>query len=692
MTRQLKIETLEARKLLAADLLLASDVENYLADQVTIPVEVATDQHGPEDHHEDDDEHDQFCCCSACRGLDPVARNTGSSGDWNPGTARGITHTVTVQPVVVSNSDGSNTAGYFGNASQEAAIKEFIDQIWAQAGIDVDWLQPNFWNNTTANVGNGSANNRRPTGDLTTIVNSGDSAGVGSSDPLILDMYFVEISAGFTLLGDNYANGLAFLGGNGSTLHVGDSLVSWTAGQQTAARVVAHEIGHNLGLGHVIDDPNLMDDGELLTSSQISTTLASSFSVPLPANRSPVVSSAIPDQSASVNSPDVVFNLANRFSDPDGDALTYTVSVSGDSATGSISNGVLTLDYVDGRFGETQISVTASDGRGESVTDVFEVTVEAETFTADFNGDQQDDLLVWSGGKWLLVSSPSGQEAAQLVGGWANTVEWTNVGIGDFNGDGRDDVVGRTGGQWWLGISTGTSIVTQYWGSWSPNVAWQNVSIADFNDDGLSDIAGREGGNWWIAVSNGSTFQTQYWGSWSHLVDWQDVSFGDYNNDGRTDIAGREGGNWWIATSTGSSLQTSYWGSWAYEVAWEDVSVGDFNGDGFADLAGRTSGNWWVSLSNGSRFQNQYWGAWSNAVNWEDAVAADVDGDGDTDILARTGGGWWLAQANGSTFNTTYWNGWVNSDWSSVSFGDFDGNGALDLSALYLGNHIVYRT
>lgn len=198
-----------------------------------------------------------------------------------------ITERVTVQPIIVSNDDGSNTAEYFGTPSQQAEIIGFVNQIWAQAGIEVSFLTPNTWNNTFANVGT-SAPAPRPTSDLNTIVTTGDAAGVGHVDPLVLDIYFVEIAAGFPNTSENTANGLAFRPGNGVSQHVGDNLPGFLGGREVIASVVSHEIGHNLGLPHIVEIENLMqaggspNPGERLNASQISTALASNFSVAVP--------------------------------------------------------------------------------------------------------------------------------------------------------------------------------------------------------------------------------------------------------------------------------------------------------------------------------------------------------------------------------------------------------------------------
>ncbi len=197
----------------------------------------------------------------------------------NPSLA--ISEVVNVQAIIVSDTDGTNTSGFFGTAGQQSIIEGFIDTIWSQAGIDINFLPANTWNNTFANSGSGTATVARPGSDLNTIVADGVSAGVANSDPNVINMYFVNIAAGFVLKDANSAAGLAFIGSNGITQYVGNSLPGFLGGQEVIAGVVSHEIGHNLGLGHILEFENLMDSstGQRLNSSQISTALASNFSV-----------------------------------------------------------------------------------------------------------------------------------------------------------------------------------------------------------------------------------------------------------------------------------------------------------------------------------------------------------------------------------------------------------------------------
>jgi len=200
--------------------------------------------------------------------------------------AQAITQLVTVQPIVVSDNGGANTAEFFGNAAQQLSIESLIDTIWAQAGIDVSFLAATSYNNTFANQGN---SNPRPTSDLNTIVNDADVAGVTNANPNIINIFFVNVAAGFTTLSENSAAGLAFVGGNGITQYIGSNLLGFLGGREVIASVVAHEIGHNLGLPHITEAFNLMqaggsaDPGEILNGSQITTALNSNLSTPVTA-------------------------------------------------------------------------------------------------------------------------------------------------------------------------------------------------------------------------------------------------------------------------------------------------------------------------------------------------------------------------------------------------------------------------
>ncbi len=218
---------------------------------------------------------------TGAEGLDLVSgAETFAFGDRTRTAEAQVTERVFIQPIIASNDDGSSTATFFGNAEQEFDIKRRIDEIYLQAGVDVEWLDPNEINSTFINFGNGDGT--RTSSDLEAIINQGDAAGVGNVDSNVLDFYFVDRVPAFGVQGTSTANGLAFVGGNGIAMHTGDNLPNSENGRSVAARVAAHEIAHNLGLRHVEDPVNLLDAGDQLNSQQIADVLDSRFTCGCP--------------------------------------------------------------------------------------------------------------------------------------------------------------------------------------------------------------------------------------------------------------------------------------------------------------------------------------------------------------------------------------------------------------------------
>ena len=105
-------------------------------------------------------------------------------------------------------------------------------------------------------------------------------------------------------------------------------------------------------------------------------------------NAAPVVANANPDQTATVGY-DFIYDATQAnaaFSDPDGDPLTYSISIAPDSAGLSAANGV--ISGAPASAGPRTVTVTANDGAGHTVSDAFtlEVGIDQDSVLAAFDG------------------------------------------------------------------------------------------------------------------------------------------------------------------------------------------------------------------------------------------------------------------------------------------------------------------
>lgn len=166
--------------------------------------------------------------------------------------ARPITHQVNVRLIETALSDGTSPVTMLGDPFQRAEIEANVDQIWSQAGIDVNFLPTVIrYNDSFALRGNVDPGGVRPVGDLTQILKGAASAGgILHPNSAVINLVMVDVVPGFSARGESWAGGLGHVGLNGIAMNVGENLLASPGGRQSVAALLAHEIGHNLGLRH----------------------------------------------------------------------------------------------------------------------------------------------------------------------------------------------------------------------------------------------------------------------------------------------------------------------------------------------------------------------------------------------------------------------------------------------------------
>lgn len=179
-----------------------------------------------------------------------------------------------------------------------------------------------------------------------------------------------------------------------------------------------------------------VESGDMLTVTEVGTGTtvititaedgkgsSDSYDFDFRVNAIPVVSSGIADQTYENSFGTDAIDIASSFSDADaGDVLSYSASTSANGVVDlSIANGTLTISEVGP--GTVNVTVTADDGFGGEISDVFEVVVNKIDQTISFNA-------------LTTVSEDVGTVAlsASASSGLAVTFESSNTSIASVSG------------------------------------------------------------------------------------------------------------------------------------------------------------------------------------------------------------------------------------------------------------------
>ncbi|MCW3465979.1 M57 family metalloprotease [Chitinophaga nivalis] len=263
---------------------------------------------------------------------------------------------------------------------------------------------------------------------------------------------------------------------------------------------------------------------------------------------------------------------------------------------------------------------------------------DAHPVPADYDGDGKADLSVKTdAGDWYIDYANNG------FGNWdATYLQYGGVGAhpvpADYDGDGKADLSVKTdAGEWYIdyarnGFGSWDATYLQYGGDPVP---------ADYDGDGKADLSVKtDAGEWYIDYArNGfgawDVTLLQYGGAGAHPVP------ADYDGDGKADLSVKtDAGEWYI------DYARNGFGSWdatllQYGGAGAHPVPADYDGDGKADLSVKTdAGEWYIDYaSNG-------FGGWDATLlqyGGADAhpVPADYDGDRKADLSVKTDAGRW---------------------------------------------------
>lgn len=172
---------------------------------------------------------------------------------------QGVTHEVVVNPIQVENTAGQR-AVFFGTPPQRAEIREDVNRIMAQVGVQVVWKTDKLWRSNFAFDNNGTDYRNRPRPDqLAQVVNQIPSTIRGSSTEV--NLLFVKVSAALRDPGQYGFGGLAFVDQPNLMVAFGTRLMESRATRVKVSQTIAHELCHNLGLQHVNTAENLLLPG-----------------------------------------------------------------------------------------------------------------------------------------------------------------------------------------------------------------------------------------------------------------------------------------------------------------------------------------------------------------------------------------------------------------------------------------------
>ena len=328
----------------------------------------------------------------------------------------------------------------------------------------------------------------------------------------------------------------------------------------------------------------------------------------------------------------------------------------------------------------------------------------------DFDNDGDLDMVVgnvnqpnrlYRNNSVLLTNNPTWSlSTSQNIRG--DLVEFpyliSSVAWGDYDSDGDLDLaIGSSSPDWFNSLYENMGGVFEPAWSSKPNQEDRTWSVAwgDYDCDGDLDLAfgNEDRPNRLYKNENKELTQTPVWSA-ALTETTRSIAWGDYDNDGDLDLAvGNDGqpnrlyNNENNCIRTGNPIFTLAWSS-ALTEATQSIAWGDYDNDGDLDLAVGNDGqpNRLYQNNGGELAATPIW---SSSITYDTTSVAwgDYDGDGDLDLAVGNG----INTPSGP--NRIFRNDhsvltdkpiWSSSEaelTTDIAWGDYDGDGDLDLAA-----------
>ncbi len=321
-----------------------------------------------------------------------------------------------------------------------------------------------------------------------------------------------------------------------------------------------------------------------------------------------------------------------------GNAVGNAIDIQGLAATGTFSNGVLTLTSGGIQIGTVAyaagyVATATSDGKGGTLIQAAVAPPPTIAKPDDLNGDGKSDIVLQNTDGTTIVFTMNGGQitAGTSLGNFGAGTAL--VGTGDFNGDGTSDTLVEGPGGTLILFTVTNNAYTAGFNLGSYGSSWNVAGTGDFNGDGKSDILLQNvnGSVVGFTMNGGSvTAGTSYGNFGTAKV----VGVADFDGDGTSDmlIQAADG------TLTEFGVKNNGFASGArigtfpnFKVA----GVGDYNGDGRADiLLQSTVDNSTVifNMNGGNVIAGTSFGTIGGA---KVVASGDYNGDGTSDILVQ---------------------------------------------------------